>query len=137
MAAGLLVVYAAALAGVARNWTAGIALLIVGLVLLAFASAHVKVDRRGLTVAAGLAPWPVLRVPLKNIAAADSRNISPLADYGGWGYRFRPGRSGLVLRSGEAIVLRRTNGREFAVTVGDSVTGAGLLNTLIEQQRGH
>ncbi|NEE44119.1 DUF1648 domain-containing protein, partial [Streptomyces sp. SID8455] len=57
------------------------------------------------------------------------------AEFGGWGYRIRPGRTGFIVRSGEAIVARQANGREFAVTVEDSATGAALLNTLVDRNR--
>ncbi|WP_255219942.1 hypothetical protein [Streptomyces sp. PVA_94-07] len=46
-----------------------------------------------------------------------------------------PKRSGLVNRSGEALVVRKTgDGREFAVTVDDAGTAAALLNTLAERR---
>ncbi|MGW4054838.1 hypothetical protein ACWENA_28850 [Streptomyces sp. NPDC004779] len=40
----------------------------------------------------------------------------------------------MILRSGEALVVRRGNGREFAVTVPDARTAAALLNTLVERR---
>ncbi|MGW7416395.1 DUF1648 domain-containing protein [Streptomyces sp. NPDC054863] len=116
------------------QWYASGPLLGLGLLILGFASAHVMVDRRGLTVAPSLLPWPSLRIPLKEVQEVHSREINPVADYGGWGYRVRSNRTGLILRSGEAIVVRRGNGREFAVTVGDSATGAALLATLIDRR---
>ncbi|NEC63916.1 DUF1648 domain-containing protein [Streptomyces sp. SID9727] len=127
--------------GVAVLFTAGwpfaVLPLVLGLLIASFSRPYVTVDRRGITVT-GLLPWPRVRVPLDRIEAAASRDISPLTEYGGWGYRIRPGRSGVMLRSGEGIVARLTNGRDFAVTVDDSATGAALLNTLIDQRRtGH
>ncbi|MFI0981247.1 DUF1648 domain-containing protein [Streptomyces sp. NPDC021093] len=120
--------------GFAEQWYAAGALLVLGLLVLGFASAHVMVDRRGLTVAPSLLPWPAVRIPLKEVREVHSREINPVADYGGWGYRVRSNRTGLILRSGEAIVVRRGNGREFAVTVADSATGAALLATLIDRR---
>ncbi|MGC4944772.1 DUF1648 domain-containing protein [Streptomyces sp. DT224] len=124
--------------GIAVLFTAGrpfaVLTLALGLLIASFARTHVTVDRRGITVS-GLLPWPRVRVPLDRIEAAASRDIRPLTEYGGWGYRIRPGRSGVMLRSGEGIVARLTNGRDFAVTVDDSATGAALLNTLIDQRR--
>lgn len=96
-----------------------------------------SVDRRGITVS-GMLPWPRIRVPLDRIEAATSRDINALAEYGGWGYRIRPGRTGVMIRSGEGIVVRLVSGRDFAVTVDDSATGAALLNTLVDRRRaGH
>ncbi|SCF93024.1 DUF1648 domain-containing protein [Streptomyces sp. Ncost-T10-10d] len=116
------------------GWAAAIPLLLLGVLLAAFARPYVVVDRRGITIS-GMLPWPRLRVPLDRIEAATSRDINPLAEYGGWGYRIRPGRSGLMIRSGEGIVATLAGGRDFAVTVDDSATGAALLNTLIDQRR--
>ncbi|MEW1887280.1 MULTISPECIES: DUF1648 domain-containing protein [unclassified Streptomyces] len=116
------------------SWPFALLPLVLGLLIATFARPYVIVDRRGITVS-GLLPWPRVRVPLDRIEAAASRDIRPFTEYGGWGYRIRPGRSGVMIRSGEGIVARLTNGRDFAVTVDDSATGAALLNTLIDQRR--
>ncbi|GAA3476533.1 DUF1648 domain-containing protein [Streptomyces yanii] len=119
------------------SWSAAVLLLIVGVLPASFARPYVSVDRRGITVC-GILPWPRIRVPLDRIEAATSRDINALAEYGGWGYRIRPGRTGVMIRSGEGIVVRLAGGRDFAVTVDDSATGAALLNTLIDRRRaGH
>ncbi|MEU9850494.1 DUF1648 domain-containing protein [Streptomyces sp. NPDC047985] len=116
------------------GWTAAIPLLVLGVLMAVFARPYVVVDRRGITIS-GMLPWPRLRVPLDRIESAISRDINPLAEYGGWGYRIRPARSGLVIRSGEGVVAALAGGREFAVTVDDSATAAALLNALIDQRR--
>ncbi|MEU6164940.1 DUF1648 domain-containing protein [Streptomyces tanashiensis] len=100
---------------------------------LALARIRVSVDRRGLTVRPAIASWPRLRIPLDEVAGADVRDVDALADFDGWGYRVRAHRTGVILRSGEALVVRRTGGREFAVTVPDARTAAALLNTLAER----
>ncbi|WP_405777282.1 DUF1648 domain-containing protein [Streptomyces sp. NBC_00859] len=118
------------------GWRAAVPPVAVGLVLMAFARPYVTVDRRGLTVSAGRLPWPRIQVPLDRIEQATSREVRAVKDFGGWGYRVRPGRSGLILRSGEAIVVRRRGGSEFAVTVDGSADAAALLNTLAERKAG-
>lgn len=40
----------------------------------------------------------------------------------------------MVLRSGEALGVRTTSGREYVVTVDDSTTAAALLNALVDRQ---
>ncbi|RPK91342.1 MULTISPECIES: DUF1648 domain-containing protein [Streptomyces] len=117
-----------------QSWFVGAPLLLLALVTATFCRPHVTVDRRGLTVS-GLLPRPRVRVPLERMEGADSRPVNALAEFGGWGYRIRPERSGVITRSGEAIVISLRNGREFAVTVRDSATGAALLNTLLDRQR--
>lgn len=46
-----------------------------------------------------------------------------------------PGRSGIVLRRGDAVELTFQSGRLFAVTVDDASTGAALINGLISLAR--
>ncbi|WP_405612482.1 DUF1648 domain-containing protein [Streptomyces sp. NBC_01508] len=135
LATGLMTLVAGVFIAVVVGWRHGPGVFLIGLLLLVFASAHVSVDRHGLTVRMGALSWPRVRVPLDVIEAASSRRINAVADFGGWGYRIRHKRTGFVLCSGEAIVVRRTNGREFAVTVGDSATAAALLNTLVDRRR--
>ncbi|MYT28111.1 MULTISPECIES: hypothetical protein [unclassified Streptomyces] len=106
-----------------------------GALVVGCCSARVTVDRRGLTVQPALLPFPLRRIPLAKVAEATSRSIAALSEYGGWGYRIRPGGSGLLLRSGEGVVLRLTNGREFVVTVDDAATAAALLNTYLDRRR--
>ncbi|MFF3839460.1 DUF1648 domain-containing protein [Streptomyces sp. NPDC001930] len=110
--------------------------LVVGVPALALARVRVTVDRRGVTVRPSFVSRPRVRVPLDEVAGASVRELDTaavLADYGGWGYRVRAGRTGVVLHSGEALVVRRDSGREFAVTVPDARTAAALLNTLAER----
>ncbi|MER7395032.1 DUF1648 domain-containing protein [Streptomyces sp. NPDC000151] len=120
-------------AGPGSGWSATPVLLFGGLLILALAGLRVTADRHGLTVTPPLLPYPRMRIPLARIREADSRKIVPLRDFGGWGYRMRPGRSGFVLRSGEALSLRLASGKEFVVTVGDAATAAALLNTLVDR----
>ncbi|MFC8081190.1 DUF1648 domain-containing protein [Streptomyces sp. NPDC057307] len=135
LAAALVTLVAGVFVAVAVSPLYGPVVFLIGLSALVLASAHVSVDRHGLTVRMGALSWPRVRVPLDGIDTASSRRINAVADFGGWGYRIRHKRTGVVLRSGEAIVVRRTNGREFAVTVGDSVTAAALLNTLVDRRK--
>ncbi|MFE3772447.1 DUF1648 domain-containing protein [Streptomyces sp. NPDC059122] len=121
--------------GVSAGWVGGAVMLLGGLAVAVHCSVRVTVDRRGLTLTPTLLPVPLHRIPLGKVAEASSRRISTLAEYGGWGYRIRPGGSGLLLRSGEGVVLRLTTGREFVVTVDDSATAAALLNTYLDRER--
>ncbi|MFB7634965.1 DUF1648 domain-containing protein [Streptomyces sp. NPDC056149] len=121
--------------GASTGWVAGAVMVLGGLAVAAHCSMRVTVDRRGLTLTPTLLPVPLHRIPLGEVTEATSRRISSLAEYGGWGYRIRPGGSGLLLRSGEGVVLRLTSGREFVVTVDDAATAAALLNTYLDRRR--
>ncbi|MER8035422.1 DUF1648 domain-containing protein [Streptomyces hydrogenans] len=133
-ALGLLFLAGGAVAVLLGPWPLLLVALAVGVPGLALARIRVSVDRHGLTVRSTLAPRPRVHVPLDDITAADVRSVDALREFGGWGYRVRAHRSGVVLRSGEALVVRRGNGREFAVTVPDARTAAALLNTLVERR---
>ncbi|MEU8706661.1 DUF1648 domain-containing protein [Streptomyces sp. NPDC048565] len=111
----------------------GLPPLVIGLLCATFTGIRVTVDRRGLTVASTILPRPRLALPLDRIAGADSVRINATADFGGWGYRIRPNRRGVILRSGEALSVRTAQGREYVVTVDDSATAAALLNSLTER----
>ncbi|MFG2978261.1 hypothetical protein ACGFYY_35415 [Streptomyces sp. NPDC048331] len=122
-------------AGAFASWPFGLALLVLGLVCTVISTVRVSVDRRGVTVGSALLPRPrlPLPLPLATITSAATTRIDPVADFGGWGYRLRPNRRGVVLRSGEALSVRTTSGTEYLVTVEDSTTAAALLNGLVER----
>ncbi|MFJ6350379.1 DUF1648 domain-containing protein [Streptomyces sp. NPDC092046] len=114
-------------------WPYALIPLAVGLPGTVLSRVRVHADRRGLTVRPALVARPRLRVPLDDITGATTRDVEPVADFGGWGYRVRPAASGVILRSGRALAVRRRDGREFVVTVDDATTAAGLLNALVER----
>lgn len=105
------------------------------LALAAISRVTVSVDERGLR----LDPrWgiPIKRIPLDRIAAVRTTDLVP-AEWGGWGMRWLPGRTALVTRGGPALVVERTNGTQFAVTVDDperlADALAGYLATRVGQ----
>ncbi|MFG2589374.1 DUF1648 domain-containing protein [Streptomyces sp. NPDC048438] len=111
----------------------GLPLLALGLICAAFTGVRVTVDRRGVTVTSTVLPRPRLALPLGSIVGADSVEVDPMGEFGGWGYRIRPNRRGVLLRSGEALSVRTAGGREYVVTVDDSTTAAALLNGLTDR----
>jgi hypothetical protein len=91
---------------------------------------RVRVDESGLTVRSGLG-IPSFRVPLDDVAGAAAAPVQAMAEFGGIGVRSgQGGRFGVVLRSGEALRVRRGDGREFVVAVDDAPTAASLLMAL-------
>ncbi|MET0955410.1 MAG: hypothetical protein ABWY68_05625 [Cryobacterium sp.] len=112
-------------AGAASSLTTGL----VAVLCLAFARLRVSVDRRGLRVVSGLLRVPLKRLPLDQVVSARAEHIRP-TEWGGWGYRVLPGRSAIVVAGGPGIVVQRTNGTLFAVTVPEPELPAALLTTL-------
>ncbi|ACQ78373.1 conserved hypothetical protein [Beutenbergia cavernae DSM 12333] len=107
-----------------------LAVLFVGVafMLLVLARVRVSVDGRGLRLTSWLG-FPVTRIPLDDVAAARAEQLEP-GEWGGWGYRWMPGRTAFVLRRGPALVVDRRDGRQFAVTLDDPATPAALLERL-------
>ncbi|MGI5216570.1 hypothetical protein [Nocardia sp. CA-290969] len=93
---------------------------------------RVVVDQRGLTVATGLLGWPRWRLAPAEITEVTATDISP-AQYGGYGFRLTPGATAVVLRGGPGIVVTRRSGRQFAVSVDDAETGAGVLAGVVRK----
>ncbi|MFJ9736659.1 DUF1648 domain-containing protein [Streptomyces sp. NPDC101166] len=116
------------------SWRAGLPALVLGLVCAPFAGVRVTVDRRGLTVASTVLPRPRLALPLADVVSAAGVQVDAMGDFGGWGYRIRPDRRGVVLRSGEALSVRTAAGRDYVITVDDSATAAALLNGLVDRR---
>lgn len=73
---------------------------------------------------------PVRTYRISNISSARVIELEP-TEWGGWGWRFTPNRSAIVLRRGDAVELTLRSGRQFAVTVDDAATGAALVNGLV------
>ena len=91
---------------------------------------RVRVNAAGLQVRS-LLGWPRTRIPLDRIAEVQTAQVNPLAEFGGWGWRFAvDGRRGVVLRAGEALQVTRTDGRVFVVTVDGAADAAAVLQTL-------
>lgn len=133
--ASLVLAMLSTIAGVpwAGYWAGIIAFITILLVVMG--RWQVEVDHTGVTVSP-LISWPRTRVPLDEVIQAEVVPVSPLGDFGGWGYRVgREGAVGIVVRSGEALKVQRTGGRVLVVTVDDAATGAALLNTLADRAR--
>ncbi|WP_030261969.1 hypothetical protein [Streptomyces sp. NRRL B-24484] len=108
---------------------------LIGATATATGRVRVTVDRHGLAVRLPFARRPWMQLPLERIAAADCREVRWTGVFGDEGYRSGPGRSGLVLRPGEAVAVLLTDGREFVVSVPDAATAAGLLTALVRRPR--
>jgi hypothetical protein len=131
--------YSAASLGFAvltQSWFVAVIMLVIVPVALTMFVWDVRVDAGGLT-ARGSFGWPRQHVPAAEVERAGVRDVSPVREFGGWGLRSAlDGTVGVVVRRGEALVVERTGGRRFVVTVDDAATGAALLNTYAERARG-
>ena len=120
-------VFPAALISIALPWV-GALLVVLAVVAAAFLCARVKADRSGLDVlVAGVVP--VMHVPAAAISAASASEVRA-ADYGGWGYRNHSGTAAMLVSSGPAVVVRKTDGQRLAVSGRNPATAARLAEVL-------
>lgn len=117
------------------GWAAWPSLITV-LVLLAACTTlwwRVTAGPSGLVVRSVLG-WPAFRIRSGEIEEARAARVEAFGEFGGWGLRWAPGgagrrsRFGVIVRSGEALEVRRRDGRIFVVTVEDASTAAAVLN---------
>jgi hypothetical protein len=120
-------VFPASLISIALPWV-GALLVVLAVVAAAFLCARVKADRSGLDVlVAGVVP--VMHVPAAAISAASASEVRA-ADYGGWGYRNHSGTAAMLVSSGPAVVVRKTDGQRLAVSGRNPATAARLAEVL-------
>ena len=117
-----------------RLWEITLVPVILMVFTLATFTWHLRVDARGVDIrsAVGL---PRFRFPLDDVVSAEARQVDAFSEFGGWGLRWGlNGRVGIILRSGEALEIRRKKGLALVVTVDDAAAGAALLNGLVAQR---
>lgn len=109
----------------------GIPALLILLIMM-MGSFRVSAGQAGLRVRSRLG-WPNLHVPLQDIQAATVVNVEPFQEWGGWGFRYRPGGVAVVMHSGPGLQVLRKDGRIVVVTVPDAALGAATLTALVDQ----
>ncbi|MFJ3583340.1 hypothetical protein ACIPPS_14050 [Streptomyces sp. NPDC090127] len=121
-------------------WTSGIApvlMAVIGCVAagllvlfgtLAFVHVEVKVDDQAMEVRCGHIGVPRRRILLSQVVGAEYLPRVTPHEWGGWGYRWRPEKGkAVIVRRGEALLLRLEGGRTFTVTVDDAESGVRVI----------
>lgn len=104
-------------------------------IVVTFLAWDIRVDTQGVTLRS-VSRLITLQIPHQEIDTAEVKEVSPLRDFGGWGWRTkRDGTVGLIVRAGTALDLRCTGGRRYVITAHDASTAAGLINTIIDRER--
>ena len=111
----------------------GVAMLFALGATISFSRLVVRIDGSGFTVAFGPLGWPVKRFAWREVTAVSAIEIHPM-QWGGWGYRWRPGRSsGAIMRKGPGLKLDLADNRAFVVSVDNPEAGAAVA----QQYLGH
>jgi hypothetical protein len=109
-----------------------IPLVVVGLVSSLFSAVKVTVSTDEIAIAYGPLRWPVQRIRLASVAAANAEDFQAVS----WGYRGGRrifGRVAVVVRSGPALRIELRDGTTFTVTVDHPGDAAGVINDLVRQ----
>ena len=79
--------------------------------------AYTKVDNHGIHYKYRPWVWNYKLIRWNEVNNVEIKAISPVADFGGWGYRFtfRKG-NGIILNSKNAMVITKTNGKKMTIT---------------------
>lgn len=141
---GVVIIVAAALAAIAIALAvqavsnpeqlllpAVIGLFVIGLAVSTL-SWRVTIDQRGLKVRSALG-FPRATIAPDQVDSVAVVDVNPIGEFGGYGWRWAPGRSGIVLSKGDAIEVTRTNGKKFIVTMHDAQLGAEALATVAKK----
>ncbi|GAA1185806.1 lipoprotein [Streptomyces hebeiensis] len=122
------------------NWTSGSAALLMSVVgcvaagllilfgTLAFVHVAVRLDGDCVEVRCGHMGVPRRRIQLAHVVdAVFVPRVTP-RQWGGWGYRWRPEKgTAVVVRRGEALVLKLGDGMDFTVTVDDAESAVRII----------
>nr|WP_281378493.1 DUF1648 domain-containing protein [Gordonia humi] len=118
----------------ASLWAAVAIIVIILVAMSTVVGYHVRIDSSGLRVRsiAGLPRWHIAADEIDDVTVVDVRAIG---DFGGYGVRYSRGRTGVILRSGPAVQVTRTEGKPFVLTLDDAATAAALLAAVAARAR--
>ncbi|RLV56108.1 DUF1648 domain-containing protein [Aeromicrobium phragmitis] len=108
----------------------GYVLVPTALVLAVTAWWKVTVDERGVVVRSAFG-WPSIRVRPEQFTGAEVEHVSALGEFGGWGVRMSPRGTGIVLSTGEAVVVHRRGARPLIVVIDDADGAAAAINSRV------
>ncbi len=113
----------------------GIAFIVL-LTPLVFGLARIRVTIAGgrLRVSSAVFAFPLRTIDVKDMESVLAEEIQPM-EWGGWGWRFFPGGSAVVMRRHEGLAVELKDKRRFAVTIPRAGQAAAQLNALINQGR--
>ncbi|MCF8571364.1 DUF1648 domain-containing protein [Gordonia sp. HY002] len=115
-------------------WAAVVIIVVAAAAVATIVGFHVRIDSSGLTLRsiAGIPRWHVPADDIEDVSVIDIRAIG---DFGGYGIRLARGRTGIVLRSGPAVLITRVDGRPLVITLSDAATAAALLAVVAVRAR--
>ena len=113
-------------------WLTLIVVVLMPLVILSSMRFTVTITDDGL-LARSVIGWPKILVKTADMTSAKLVEVSPMAEFGGWGWRFGANGQGIVLRAGEGIRIGRAGKGDLTITVDDAETAVALLRRTMER----
>lgn len=78
--------------------------------------------------------WPRMQISADEMDSVSITDVHPMRDWAGWGLRFNAkGDTGIVLRSGSAVSIKKKNGRQTVITARDSEQAVAALNKILDR----
>jgi hypothetical protein len=96
--------------------------------ILGLCKIRVRITEDQVRISSALFAFPLRTISVKQIKEVRSEEILPM-EWSGWGWRFFPGGSAVVLRRSEGLSFDLENGKRFAVTIPDSQRAAAILHS--------
>lgn len=102
----------------------------VGFATVWMGHARVRVDHEGLRVTSVGTGWPIIRVPIEDIASVLARDVSP-GEHGGWGLRVTGRGIALIWGRGPGLVVTKRNGATRTVAFHAAPHASSLLRRYV------
>ena len=100
--------------------------------ILGLCKVRVRITEDQVRISSALFAFPLRTISVKQIKEVRSEEILPM-EWGGWGWRFFPGGSAVVLRRSEGLSFDLEGGKRFAVTIPDSQRAAAILHSKMDR----
>lgn len=102
--------------------------LILTPLILGLCKIRVRITEDQVRVSSAIFAFPLRTISVNQIKEVRSEEILPM-EWSGWGWRFFPGGSAVVLRRSEGLSFDLEDGKRFAVTIPDSQRAAAILHS--------
>ena len=109
-------------------WLLPVFVLSVAILLACWGGLHVSVNRDYVRARLGVVGIPLLRIPLRDIAAIEAVSFNPLGDFGGWGIRYslRKRMWGFYFYGTRGVQITTRAGKSYLIGSDDPERLAGM-----------
>ena len=111
--------------------------IIISLFTLLFYSIKLETqyDERGITYRFYPIMFNYKNIPISQITSYEVKDIHPLSNFGGWGYRWKPNKLLLNTRGDYGIVFNRTEGKQITLGTQQPEKVKEVMRHLIKKEK--